>query len=1016
MTIEGMKMRRIALPLISAIGLSVTSLPAAAQQGTLVSLRDSVPIGSNGLCEAQIQSPRPGDGLFDRHYLVVCRDAAAPVGSLHVLAAGNMDAALAQATGTDVQCRDGEMDANPLGLANARGYVCAANNTGIQRMVMVGSTANRTYSASGLSVYRDALRIGLSSLVTDRLVDEAVEVPLTQAGDAQAFARAQAEAISAEIALNEAYRRSNAGSFAEAAEFFAASASALQGRSGTEALLNSALQQSNLGNFLEAGNLFIQAQPQTQNDPILARLARNFQAVDALNRERPAEAIQILDTTLPQMTDSLEASLQLQIDNALAERLSAEQGNAISGAARDLTTLERAQLIDGQAKYLRASALRQMGQVDAAQTALINAQTDLASVRDGRVVSILWMRAQILAELAEIEEQRGNIAGAEALHGQAVDVLQSNYPGSPALLSARAQLAGLLARSGRENEAITIYRSLVANADSRPATSLRRLLAPYFQLLGARAGDPAAAADMFAASQLLLRPGLAQTQAVLARELSAGSDEASQLFRQALNLSRAIEVMRGQVAQAQSVPSNTPGADADLAARQTQLNLLQQRQLEVQQQLADYPRYRVVNDDRMDLGDLQGVLREGEAYLKLVMLGDEVYAVYAEPGSAVAYPVAASAGEISDMVNILRDSIAIEQAGQTITYPFEIGTARELYSALFGPVDANLADVSHLVFEPDGAMLTLPANLLVMDDASVANYTARTDDPNGDPYDFRGTAWLGRAMQVTTAVSPSSFRDVRSARASDATSEYLGLGQNLPVAQGSAQVGGTRGGIAGERCAWSPMTWGNPIQATELRTAGGILQNAGSGVSILTEADFTDTRLRAMEDLDEYRIIHFATHGLVTSPGADCPPRPALLTSFGDGDSDGLLSFAEIFDLRLDADLVILSACNTASVGGLSASREAGITTGGDFALDGLVRAFVGAGGRTVVASHWPVPDDYGATGKLISGFFESERGVATAEALRRSQLGLMDDADTSHPFYWSAFAVVGDGTIPVRR
>jgi CHAT domain-containing protein len=91
------------------------------------------------------------------------------------------------------------------------------------------------------------------------------------------------------------------------------------------------------------------------------------------------------------------------------------------------------------------------------------------------------------------------------------------------------------------------------------------------------------------------------------------------------------------------------------------------------------------------------------------------------------------------------------------------------------------------------------------------------------------------------------------------------------------------------------------------------------------------------------------------------------------------------------------------------------VTTGGEFALDGLVRAFVGAGGRTVLASHWPVPDDYNATGRLISGFFEAGSGRPRPRRCA-SQLALMDDADTSHPFYWSAFAVVGDGAIPLRR
>jgi CHAT domain-containing protein len=112
---------------------------------------------------------------------------------------------------------------------------------------------------------------------------------------------------------------------------------------------------------------------------------------------------------------------------------------------------------------------------------------------------------------------------------------------------------------------------------------------------------------------------------------------------------------------------------------------------------------------------------------------------------------------------------------------------------------------------------------------------------------------------------------------------------------------------------------------------------------------------------------------------------------------------------------VILSACDTAGSATVGATREAGITGGGEFALDGLVRAFVGAGGRTVLASHWPVPDDFDATGRLIGGLFAAN-GQATAGALQSSQRSLMDDAETSHPFYWSAFAVVGDGAARLTR
>ncbi|MEJ2457090.1 MAG: CHAT domain-containing protein, partial [Novosphingobium sp.] len=158
---------------------------------------------------------------------------------------------------------------------------------------------------------------------------------------------------------------------------------------------------------------------------------------------------------------------------------------------------------------------------------------------------------------------------------------------------------------------------------------------------------------------------------------------------------------------------------------------------------------------------------------------------------------------------------------------------------------------------------------------------------------------------------------------------------------------------------------------------------------------------------------HFATHGLVTPPRPGCPVRPALLTSFGGAGSDGLLSFGEIFNLSLDADLVVLSGCDTAAGAGLGVTRETGLTTGGGEALDGLVRAFIAAGGRQVIASHWPAPDDFNATERLFAGFYRA-KGAAIGEALRVSERKLMDDPETSHPYYWAGFAVIGDAARPV--
>jgi len=167
-------------------------------------------------------------------------------------------------------------------------------------------------------------------------------------------------------------------------------------------------------------------------------------------------------------------------------------------------------------------------------------------------------------------------------------------------------------------------------------------------------------------------------------------------------------------------------------------------------------------------------------------------------------------------------------------------------------------------------------------------------------------------------------------------------------------------------------------------------------------------------DLSEYRILHFATHGLVTPPNPACPAKPALLTSFGGDGSDGLLSFDEIFELNLDADIVILSACDTAGGASIEATRAAGIGSGGGTALDGLVRSFIGAGGRTIMASHWPAPDDFGATERLISEMFRVGRNQGIGLSLRASQQLLMDDPDTSHPFYWGGFSIIGDAARPL--
>jgi CHAT domain-containing protein len=455
----------------------------------------------------------------------------------------------------------------------------------------------------------------------------------------------------------------------------------------------------------------------------------------------------------------------------------------------------------------------------------------------------------------------------------------------------------------------------------------------------------------------------------------------------------------------------TPEINALRADLKTQLDNLSFQQAETIAKLSAFPQYRVVAPGKLDLAELQQVLRPDEAYLKMLVVGDSVYAMLIGPDSAQLWKSDISAQGLENAVDTIRSTISIVENGKRVTYPFDAATARKLYTQLFAPAADRLPATAHLIFEPDGAMLRLPINLLITSDAGLAEYEQRVADPNADAFDMRRIAWLGRTTRPSTAVSALAFRNARQAPPSSAAREYFGLGENLPVRGGILPSTGTRGGIGGgvdDSCQWDVSQWSRPISADELVTATRTMDR--DAATLLTGGAFTDTAVKNRSDLGDYRIIHFATHGLVTAPRPSCPARPALVTSFGDKDSDGLLTFQEIFDLKINADLVILSACDTAGAATVAATREAGVASGGGNALDGLVRSFIGAGGRSVIASHWPAPDDFDATKRLIGGLFAAPQGESVADALWATQMKLMDDKQTSHPYYWAGFAIIGDG------
>ena len=189
-----------------------------------------------------------------------------------------------------------------------------------------------------------------------------------------------------------------------------------------------------------------------------------------------------------------------------------------------------------------------------------------------------------------------------------------------------------------------------------------------------------------------------------------------------------------------------------------------------------------------------------------------------------------------------------------------------------------------------------------------------------------------------------------------------------------------------------------PRLASTRQEADAILATAADGAT-LRAIDFDASRATAMSpNLAHYRIVHFATHGVFNN---DDPGLSGIILSLfdkGGQPQDGFLRLHDIYGLQLPAELVVLSACNTAL--GKPVKGEG---------LVGIVRGFMYAGAKRVVASHWKVDDE--ATGALMGRFYVEmlKQNRSAAAALRQAQLAVREQQRWQSPFYWAAFVLQGE-------
>jgi len=323
----------------------------------------------------------------------------------------------------------------------------------------------------------------------------------------------------------------------------------------------------------------------------------------------------------------------------------------------------------------------------------------------------------------------------------------------------------------------------------------------------------------------------------------------------------------------------------------------------------------------------------------------------------------------------------------------------------FSGCNDRIAATTRLFAVLDGPLATIPLGMLPHQGGYLADSSAVATLPSL-------SLWTG-STQVSSAgkehsallVADPLFNPKRS------LDRYLGGPEVMRSARGAAEL-----------AAFTPLPE-TRVEAQQIATLF-----PGNKTALLLGRDAAESRLKGMK-LQPFSLIHFATHGIL---GGEVPllAEPALVLSYEDAE-DGFLTASEVSRLRLDADLVVLSACNTGS---------------GDYiegeGVNGLGRAFVVAGTRQVLMSLWPV--DSAATVELMTAFYRHmNRGVDAPQALRLAQTEMRNSVEAkglnqksapaikaekqkeevgqergltvkakkqgyrSHPFYWAPFVLL---------